>query len=306
MQIRALPLLLGLGIALALTACGRQEPSGLAPAKAPAPPAAPAVSTTATPVPGKPAAEAAPKPQTITRLNEDGSETVEETPGDTKAQNKLLAAVASTVAAATSSTSAAAAATQWQDGVNYTRVVPAQPTNVPAGQVEVLEFFWYACPHCYALEPNVAAWLKSKPAYVTFTRVPVEWNEGHRSLARLYYTLEGMGKLNDVHSEVFKEIQVNGDPLIGADPNNTAAAERVQLAFIKKLGLSETDFGKAYHDMNVETAMQRADQLGQRYRVSGVPTFVVNGKYVTDVTMAGGPDRVISLVNDLATQEHKH
>ncbi|HEY2780134.1 MAG TPA: thiol:disulfide interchange protein DsbA/DsbL [Steroidobacteraceae bacterium] len=306
MRIRALPLLVGLGMLLALTACGRQEPSGLAPAKAPGPPAAPAVNTTATPVPGKAATEASSKPQTITRLNEDGSETVEETPGDTKAQNKLLAAVASTVAAATSSTSAAAAGTQWQDGVHYTRVVPAQPTNVPAGQVEVLEFFWYACPHCYALEPTVTSWLKSKPAYVTFTRVPVEWNEGHRSLAHLFYALDAMGKLNDVHSEIFKEIQVNNDPLIGPDPNNAAAAERVQVAFIKKLGLSETDFGKAYHDMNVETAMQRADQLVQRYRVSAVPTFVVNGKYVTDVTMAGSPDRLISMINDLTAQEHKH
>jgi len=295
MQVRALPLLLGLGIALALTACGRQEPSGLAPAKAPGPPAAPAVNTTA-----------ATGPVTMTRLNEDGSESVEELPGDTKSQNKLLAAVASTVAAATSSTQAAAAGAQWQDGVNYTRVVPAQPTNVAAGQVEVLEFFWYACPHCYALEPAVTAWLKSKPAYVAFTRVPVEWNEGNRSLARLYYALEGMGKLNDEHGEIFKEIQVNGDPLIGPDPNNAAAAERVQVAFIKKLGLSEADFAKAYHDMNVETAMQRADQLVQRYRVSAVPTFVVNGKYVTDVTMAGGSDRLISLVNDLAAQEHKH
>jgi len=306
MQVRALPLLLGLGIALALTACGRQEPSGLAPAKAPAPATPPAVNTTAAAVPGKTAADAS-KPLTMTRLNEDGSESVEELPGDTKAQNKLLAAVASTVAAATSSTPATAAGNQWQDGVNYTRVVPAQPTNVAAGQVEVLEFFWYACPHCYALEPTVAAWLKSKPAYITFTRVPVEWNEGHRSLARLYYALEGMGKVNDEHGEIFKEIQVNGDPLIGADPNNAASAERVQVAFIKKLGLSEADFGKAYHDMSVETAMQRADQLAQRYGVSAVPTFIVNGKYVTDLTRAGGsPDKLISLVNDLAAQEHKH
>jgi protein dithiol oxidoreductase (disulfide-forming) len=305
MRLRSL--LIALGVALALSACGRQEPSGLAPAKAPAPDAAPAVKTTAAPVPGKTAADTG-KPLTMTRLNEDGSETVEETPGDTGAQNKLLAAVASTVAAATSSAAAAAASgTQWQDGVNYTRVVPAQPTNVPAGQVEVLEFFWYACPHCYALEPTLQTWLKSKPSYVTFTRVPVEWNEGHRSLARLFYALDAMGKLNDVHGEIFKEIQVNGDPLIGPDPSNAAAAERVQLSFIKKLGLSDADFEAKYHnDMNVETAMQRADQLVQRYRVSSVPTFVVNGKYTTDVTMAGGPEKLTTLLTDLAAQEHKH
>jgi protein dithiol oxidoreductase (disulfide-forming) len=303
MRLRRASLLLGLGIALTLTACGRQEPSGPEPGKAPAPATAPAAPTTA---PGKTAMDAA-KPLTMTRLNEDGSETVEETPGDTGSQNKLLAAVASTVAAATSTAAAATpSGTQWQEGTNYTRMVPAQPTNVPAGQVEVLEFFWYACPHCYSLEPTVAAWLKSKPAYVSFSRVPVLWNEGHRSLARLFYTLDSMGKLNDVHSEIFKEIQVNGDPLIGPDPNNAAAAERVQLSFIKRLGIPEADFEKEYHGFNVETAMQRADQLVQRYRVTAVPTFVVNGKYITDVNMSGSPDRLMSLLGDLAAQEHKH
>ena len=299
-------LLLGLGIVLALAACGRQEPSGLAPAKAPAPATAPAVQTTAVTTPGKTVADGA-KPLTITRLNEDGSETVEETPGDTGSQNKLLAAVASTVAAATSTAAAATpAGSPWQEGSSYTRIVPAQPTNVPAGQVEVLEFFWYACPHCYALEPTVAAWLKSKPAYISFSRIPVQWNEGHRSLARLFYTLDSMGKLNDLHGEIFKEIQVNGDPLIGPDPNNAAAAERVQLAFIRRGGISEADFEKEYHGFNVETAMQRADELVQGYRVTSVPDFVVNGKYVTDVSMAGTPDRLISLLSDLAAQEHKH
>lgn len=303
---RLRPLLLALGVALSLAACGRQEPSGLAPTKAPAPVTAPAVNTTAAGVPGKTAADAA-KPLTMTHFNEDGSESVEETPGDTGSQNKLLAAVASTVAAATVSAAAAAAGgTQWQDGVNYTRVVPAQPTNVAAGQIEVLEFFWYACPHCYALEPTLQTWLKSKAAYLSFARVPVQWNEGHRSLARLFYALDSMGKVNDVHSEIFKEIQANGDPLIGPDPNNAAAAERVQLAFIKKLGLSDADFEKEYRGFNVETAMQRADQLVQRYRITSVPMFVVNGKYITDVTMAGGPEKLMSLLTDLAAQEHKH
>jgi thiol:disulfide interchange protein DsbA len=309
MQLRRLSLLLGVGMTLALTGCGKQEPSGLAPAKAPAPAAEPAVKTTATATPGKTAADAT-KPLTMTRLNEDGSETVEETPGDTGSQNKLLAAVASTVAAATSpATAATPAGTQWQEGVNYTRMVPAQPTNVAAGQVEVLEFFWYACPHCFSIDPTVAAWLKSKPAYISFSRVPVLWNEGHRSLARLFYTLDSMGKINEAHSEIFKEIQVNGDPLIGPDPSNAAAAERIQLSFIKKLGLSDADFEKEYHGFNVETAMQRADQLAQRYRITGVPTFVVNGKYITDVAMAGGgehSDRLMALIADLAAQEHKH
>jgi predicted DsbA family dithiol-disulfide isomerase len=82
------------------------------------------------------------------------------------------------------------------------------------------------------------------------------------------------------------------------------------LAFIRKLGLSDADFTKAYHDMGVETAMQRADQLAQRFRITAVPMFVINGKYVTDVGQADGtnrdPNRLIALINDLAAQEHKH
>jgi thiol:disulfide interchange protein DsbA len=292
-----------LGLALILAACGRQGPSDSAPANTPANAPAAAAAPTGSPSATGHDKSSANQP-VITRLNEDGSETVEETTGDSGAHTPLLAAVASTVAAATPAASAAAAG--WQDGVNYTRLVPAQPTAVPAGQVEVLEFFWYACPHCYALDPLVESWDKSKPAYISFTRVPVLWNEGHRSLARLYYTLESMGKLKQAHAEIFKEIQVSGDPLIGSDPNSAAAAERVQVAFVKKLGISEAAFEQAYHSMGVETAMQRADELGQRYRITGVPTFVVNGKYVADVGTAGGPERLISLISDLAAQEHKH
>ena len=169
----------------------------------------------------------------------------------------------------------------------------------------MLEFFWYACPHCYAIDPLVESWRKTKPAYVSFSRVPVMWNEGHRSLARLYYTLESMGKLDQLHSEVFKEIHASGKSLVAANPNDTAESERIQTAFITRFGISEDAFKKAYHSFAVETALQRADQLGQRYRIDGVPTFIVNGKYVADVRSAEGPEHLLSLVGDLAAQEHK-
>ena len=244
----------------------------------------------------------------VRRANEDGSETVEETTGDSGSHNPLLSAVASTMAAATTTARAAtvSGSQTWQEGVNYTRLVPAQPTAVAAGQVEVLEFFWYGCPHCYAIDPLVESWRKTKPGFITFTRVPVMWSEGHRSTARLYYTLESLGKLDPLHGEVFKEIHVNNDPLIAVDPNDAAGAERIQTTFIGKFGISEDAFKKAYHSFAVETDLQRADQLVQRYRIEGVPTFVVNGKFMTDVRSAGSQERLLSLVNDLATQEHKH
>jgi len=300
-----------LGAILVLAACAKQDTadqhraSGAAPATAltPPPQAAEGAASTDQPKAADRAAVAA-----LNRTNEEGTETVEDTAGDSGSHNLLLAAVASTVIAATPAATAQplSAPTPWQEGVNYTRVVPAQPTSVPQGQVEVLEFFWYACRHCYGIDPQVETWKKTKPAYVTFSRVPVTWTEGHRSLARLFYTLENLGKLDRLHDEVFKEIHVNGDPLIGPDPNDTAEAERVQAAFVKKFDISEDAFAKAYHSFAVDTALQRADELVQRYRIDAVPTFVVNGKYIADVRTAGSPERLIALVGDLAALEHKH
>jgi protein dithiol oxidoreductase (disulfide-forming) len=294
-------LALCLGLSLVLAACGKQESAQERSTAAPAASvSAPAGSVAAAAAQQKAAGQAS----KITRMNEDGSETVD-APGDTLAHNPLLAAVASTVAASTSTASAATtnAPTMWQEGVNYTRLVPAQPTSVPAGQVEVLEFFWYACPHCYGMDPLIESWKKTKPAYITFLRVHVMWNDSHRALARLYYTLESMGKAEQLHSEIFKAIHVDNNPLVGS---NDAESERIQSAFVSKFGVSPADFNKAYHSFAVETAMQRADELVQRYRVDGVPRFVVNGKYIVDVGTAGSPEKLIALVDDLAAQEHKH
>jgi len=291
-------LALFVGLSLVLAACGKQESaqerSPALPASSPSAPAGPVVAQQ----------KAAGQASKITRMNEDGSETVD-APGDTLAHNPLLAAVASTVAASTSTASAATtnAPTPWQEGVNYTRLVPAQPTAAPAGQVEVLEFFWYACPHCYGMDPLVESWKKTKPAYITFSRVHVMWNDNHRALARLYYTLESMGKADQLHSEIFKAIHVDNNPLVGGSEVET---ERIQSAFVSKFGISPADFAKAYHSFAVETALQRADELVQRYRVDGVPRFVVNGKYIVDVGTAGSPEKLIALVDDLAAQEHKH
>lgn len=291
-----------LAAALALTACGKPRSAGQgtgpnAPHAAAAPSAAPRNAAV-----HQSAEQPADLPAKITHMNEEGAETADAAQGDSGAHNPLLAAVASTVVAATATAAAATAESSWQEGVNYTRIVPAQPTSVPAGQVEVLEFFWYACPHCYTVDPLVEAWRKTKPAYVRFSRIHVLWNEGHRSLARMFFTLESMGKLDQLHSEIFKEIHVNGDPLVAADP---IESERMQAAFVKKFGVSEAAFQDAYHSMPVDMAMQRADILVQRYRVDSVPRFIVNGKYVVDLASAGGPERLISLVSDLAAQEHK-
>ncbi|MGA2776456.1 MAG: thiol:disulfide interchange protein DsbA/DsbL [Steroidobacteraceae bacterium] len=301
MMTRSMRGVLVLGFCLIVAACGKQQ-STESGRTADNSSAAAAPGTAAAVAAGGPQNAAAPaaEPATITRVNEDGSETVEDASGDSGLHNPLLTAVASTAAAAT-----LAAPTPWQAGVNYTLLVPAQPTAVPSGQVEVLEFFWYACPHCYALDPLVEAWKKTKPAYISFSRVPVMWNQGHRSLARLYYTLESMGKLNELHLAVFKEIHDKNDPLVDSG-NDEAKTEKIQTAFVQTQGISADAFKAAYHSFAVETDLQRADQLVQRYSITGVPTFVVNGKYIADVGTAQGEERLISLVSDLAAIEHKH
>jgi protein dithiol oxidoreductase (disulfide-forming) len=294
---RAILLLL---VSLFFAGCGKHQPA--AEHTASLPKARPPAVASATP----PAPAAAPAAGSKTsRQNQDGSETMEESAGDNGTHNALLAAVASTVAAATPTANAQPAGpTLWQPGVNYTLIVPAQPTSVPAGQIEVLEFFWYACPHCYDLDPQVEAWRKAKPAYVTFTRVPVTWSPGHRELARLFYTLQALGKLDQLHTDVFKEIHVNGNPLVAQD-GDEAETERIQAAFAKKEGIPEDEFNKAYHSFGVDQELQKADSLVQRYRIDGVPTFVVNGKYLTDARLAGSHERLMALVGDLVALEHK-
>jgi thiol:disulfide interchange protein DsbA len=136
------------------------------------------------------------------------------------------------------------------------------------------------------------------------------WNEGHRSLARLHYTLAilaklGKVKLDQVHAKIFNEIHVNGNSLIGADPSDAAAAELVQIQFIKTLGIDESEFKNIYHGPAVEAALQRADQLVRGSRITHVPAFVINGQYVVDVASAGGPERVMPLVEELAAQAHR-
>ena len=97
------------------------------------------------------------------------------------------------------------ASTQWKSGSNYDVISPAQSTTVAPGKVEVLEVFWLGCPHCFALEPYIRQWLKTKPAYVEYVRVPVMWGPVHRAHARLYYTLESLGR-DDLVEKVFAYI----------------------------------------------------------------------------------------------------
>ena len=199
---------------------------------------------------------------------------------------------------------AARAETAWIEGEHYFLVDPVQPTAVAHGKVEVVEVFWYGCPHCYALDPYIESWRKTKPAYIEFHRVPVTWQPVHQSHAKLFYTFEALGKEDAVHNAVFAEMHDKKNYMyMQGDDKETLAS---QVAFAKAHGISEADFTGAWNSFTVQTSMQKADELVHRYHVDGVPLLVINGKYVTDVNMAGSQANVMSIVSDLAASEKPH
>jgi protein dithiol oxidoreductase (disulfide-forming) len=284
------------GLLLVATAgCGGQQAPGSA--AAPAQQAAPAPAAASNTAPA--AKPAAPAPGTSSPESGAGIEAGEAV--DT-ADDEPAATRANTLLAAAMTQAKPEAASQWAQGVNYKLLVPAQPTNAGPDQVEVVEAFWYACPHCYALEPYLQSWKAKKPAYVQFNVLPVMWGPVHRAHAQLFYTLQALGKEEELHGEVMQEVQVNHNMLASNDPIET---EQMQMEFARRHGIKEEDFRKAYSSFAVETNLQRAEQLTRRYRVEGVPLFVVNGKYTADVGSAGGQAQLIALLNDLVAREQK-
>jgi thiol:disulfide interchange protein DsbA len=195
---------------------------------------------------------------------------------------------------------------QWQAGVNYQPVVPAQPTSVSAGKVEVMEVFWLASPHCYDLEPYLGNWLKTKPGYVEFVRVPVMWKPVHRAHAHLYYTLVALGRqdlIAKAFATIHQDIDSHQPPLVGNSDDETY---RLQQQFAAQNGVSAADFAREYNSDAVNADLQRAEEITNRYHVTDLPLIAVNGKYTTDVPKAGSETKLFKLVNDLAASEHAH
>jgi protein dithiol oxidoreductase (disulfide-forming) len=190
----------------------------------------------------------------------------------------------------------------WQPGLNYATLPSPQPTGAKPGRVEIDEVFWYGCGHCYALDPTLEKWKQAKPAYVDFVRIPVMWaGLPQQQHAKLYYTLQELKRL-DLHSKVFDTIHKDRNLL--AAPTE-ADARALQLAFCKAQGITEQAFNAAYDSPAVAANLKRAEEATYRYGVASVPLMIVAGKYTTDVSMAGDPDKLVRLVNDLAASEKK-
>jgi protein dithiol oxidoreductase (disulfide-forming) len=270
-----------------IAACSPDQPAEppTPPAPAAEAPAAPPPATEASPQASITEPDQATAAAEISEI-EDQQETVEETASTAGSLNlRDLAPVAS----------AQAQASRFQQGVNYNPLVPAQPPSVSPGQVEAVEVFWYGCPHCFALDPSIESWRKSgKAPYVQFVRVPAMWNDMLKMHARLFYTVEALGKLEELHPLIFREINVNGNMLNTTDKI---------VSFLRQHGVTAEDYQKTAASFAVESKLRRADELNRRYRVQGVPMVVINGKYTADVGSAGGNQQLIQLIDELAARE---
>lgn len=278
-------------IALALASCGRQA----------APPPPPAAAAPPAAAPSEPAAQPSP-PAAIPAQSETEQARGSQESADGAANEKTESSDASLERMTTLPADAQLPGGRWKPGVNYDPKVPAQPTSVEPGKVEVLEVMWLGCPHCFALEPYIRAWLKSKPAWIEFTRVPVIWGPVQRAHAKLFYTLEALGR-PDLIDKAFDTIQQQRNPLIGKSDEESLKMEQTWVA---QYGISAGDYANAFNSFTVNSDLQRAEEITNRYGVQNVPLVVVNGKYTTDVAKAGGASQLIQLINDLAAYEHHH
>jgi thiol:disulfide interchange protein DsbA len=189
----------------------------------------------------------------------------------------------------------------WVVGTNYNVLARPQPADAPAGKVAVVEFFWYGCPHCAAVDPMIQTWNAKKAGYIHFSRTHIVWGPVHAQHAKLYYTLLALDRL-DLHPKVFEEIHQNHDLLAAQDE---IQARSMQQTFLEKNGVSKKDFDAAYDSMSVQVNVQKARDDTQRFAIENVPTIVVNGTYVTNVAMAGSPAQLLRLIDYLAARE-KH
>lgn len=180
-----------------------------------------------------------------------------------------------------------------EEGVNYQTIGNPAPT-VSGDSIEVLELFWYGCPHCYHFEPELSVWLKNKPDDVTFVRMPAVLGPSWELHARAFYTAELLGVADKIHMPLFDRIHKDKKPL------RTAAELK---DFFVEQGVSADEFDKIFSSFAVITKTNRAKQARDAYGFTGVPTLVINGKYRTTARLAGGNQQMLDVVDFLVEKE---
>ncbi|HSW16188.1 MAG TPA: thiol:disulfide interchange protein DsbA/DsbL [Ramlibacter sp.] len=184
------------------------------------------------------------------------------------------------------------------------RVTPAEyrqigrpaPVDAPQGKIELVEFFWYSCPHCNAFEPVLQEWSKKLPSDVVLRRIPVAFRDDFVPQQRLFYTLEALGKVDELHAKVFQAIHAERQPLVREEPI---------LAWAQKQGLDRAKFQEVFNSFAVSAKTKRAVQMQDAYSVEGVPALGVAGRFYTDGSVAGTMQRAVQVAEHLIAEIRK-
>jgi protein dithiol oxidoreductase (disulfide-forming) len=182
------------------------------------------------------------------------------------------------------------------ENTHYVKLAQPAPVSTPAGKVEVIEFFWYGCPHCNAFEPALEAWTKRLPDYVAFRRVPVAFREVYAVHQQIYYALESLGKLDAMHRKVFYAI--HNDRKRMEKPDEIADLMAAN-------GIDRAKFLEAFNSFGVQTKVRQATKLVDAYKIDGVPALGVQGRYFTSGSLAGSADRALAVTEFLVERVRK-
>jgi len=185
---------------------------------------------------------------------------------------------------------------KFEEGVDYITLDKRVPADVGAGKIEIIEFFWYSCPHCNAFEPRFASWIKSAPKDLVVKRAPVRFREDFEAQQRMYYVLEALNKVEALHAQVFKAIHV--------DRLNLSTSENLANWAVAH-GIDKNKFMETFNSFGVATQAKRAAQLQEAFKVQGVPALGVAGRFYTDGSLAGTMDRALQVVEYLANEVRK-
>lgn len=179
-----------------------------------------------------------------------------------------------------------------KEGTHYVRLSTPAPVSLPSAdkKLEVVEFFWYGCPHCYAFEPTLEVWVKKLPADVSFRQVPVGFMAPHQFHQKLFYALEDTGQLAALHRKVFAAIH---------QQNKRLASESDVVAFASANGADGAKLAEAMKSFSVSTKINRAKQLSEAYKIDGVPALGINGRFYTSASLAGDHEKAVAVADFL-------
>ncbi|WP_295521267.1 thiol:disulfide interchange protein DsbA/DsbL [Limnohabitans sp. Rim8] len=208
-------------------------------------------------------------------------------------KRRLFSTFALTVSAGWSASVAWAQAALFKSGKDFLTLDRPVATESGTGKIELIEFFWYSCPHCNMFEPSFAQWVKNAPKDVVVRRVPVSFRDDFAPQQRLFFTIEAMNLMESLHPKVFAAIHVEKLML------NTDASV---LAWAEKQGVDKVKFNEVYKSFGVASKLKRAVQLQNDFKVEGVPSLGVAGRFYIDGSLAGSMDRALKVAESLIAQ----